>query len=650
MSGIVGTYYIDGRPVEPTMMTNMVDRLAHRGPDGADIWTSGNVGLGHRMLWTTPESLTEQLPLQRGALTITADARIDNRDELIVALELESHASKPLADSEIILAAYEKWGERCPEKLLGDFAFAIWDGRNQILFCARDYFGARPFYYHYGPRKLFTFSSEIKGLFCLPQVPQRLNEVRVGDHLASLLNDKAITFYQDIFRLPPAHRLIVSPNRFLIEPFWSLDPNRELEPASATEYAEAYLDIFSKAVKCRLRSAYPIGSALSGGLDSSSIVGVAQAELAQQNRDPLHTFSAVFDDVPESDERPYIQAVIDRGGVQPHFVRADRLNPLTQIEKMLWHQDEPFATPNLFMHCGLYSAAQQQGVRVFLDGYMGDNVVCHGWEYLIDLAQADQYYPLIKQLYGIAKRQPGYSFPSLLKSYLWELSLKQKIPNILKKAWRRSRRQTSPVTPEDNYALINPSFVERISLPSRLRADKYKPLPYLSVSKNRRFRDLLSGDMPLALEIASKAGMSFAIEPTFPFADRRLAEFCLALPSDQRIQDGRSRMIVRRALHNHLPSNVCWRSDKGNLGYNFCHTLITQKHIDLQAIFSDESGQLEPYIDLSRLRSTKKDFNYEKLSEKNLALWQIIVLSLWLGYQQNEQPALSPRLQIGYVQ
>ena len=167
MSGIIGIHYLDGRPVDRENLTKMVDILAHRGPDGADIWVDGCVGLGHRMLWTTPESLIEKLPLenQRGDLVITADARIDNRDELIAALQINNRPSDKVVDSELILAAYEKWGEDCPEHLLGDFAFAIWDERRELLFCARDHFGVKPFYYYFA-NNTFAFGSEIKALLC----------------------------------------------------------------------------------------------------------------------------------------------------------------------------------------------------------------------------------------------------------------------------------------------------------------------------------------------------------------------------------------------------------------------------------------------------------------------------------------------------
>src|SRR3989441_8528576 len=255
---------------------------------------------------------------------LTADARIDNRAELLAALGRGVEAT----DAELILGAYQRWGERAPEHLLGDFAFAIWDGRREVLFCARDHFGVKPFYYHHAPGRLFAFGSEIKALLALAEVPRRLNETRVADYLVPLLEDKEITFYEEIVRLPPAHRMTVSRDGMRIEQSWALDPTREIRLKSDAEYAAAFREIFTEAVRCRLRSAFPVGSMLSGGLDSSSIVCVARKLLAEDGGGKLHTFSAIFPDVPECDEREYIEAVLGGHGVKPHYVRGDRLSPL----------------------------------------------------------------------------------------------------------------------------------------------------------------------------------------------------------------------------------------------------------------------------------------------------------------------------------
>ncbi|HWP41854.1 MAG TPA: asparagine synthetase B, partial [Blastocatellia bacterium] len=175
MSGIFGLYHLDGRPASRSQLQEMMQSLAHRGPDGQNAWSEGAVGLGHQMLRTTPESLLENLPLANSTneIVITADARLDNRDELIELLGFGAEPREQISDSQLILAAYEAWDERCLERILGDFAFAIWDGKKQRLFCARDRFGVKPFYY-YSSAGLFAFASEIKALLSLQEIPRRL--------------------------------------------------------------------------------------------------------------------------------------------------------------------------------------------------------------------------------------------------------------------------------------------------------------------------------------------------------------------------------------------------------------------------------------------------------------------------------------------
>jgi asparagine synthase (glutamine-hydrolysing) len=178
VSAITGIFHPDGRPVERATIERMVATLTHRGPDGSGAWSAGPVGLGHQMLWTTPESLHERLPFttDRGDLTITADARIDNSDELIAVLRIRD---RQITDSQVILAAYERWGEDCPKHLIGDFAFAIWDARRQALFCARDHFGVKPFYYHHRSGRLFAFGTEMKAFLCrMPWVNGVIKEIR----------------------------------------------------------------------------------------------------------------------------------------------------------------------------------------------------------------------------------------------------------------------------------------------------------------------------------------------------------------------------------------------------------------------------------------------------------------------------------------
>ena len=314
MSAIVGIYRFtpDINNLENSL-TRMLDSLAHRGSDCKGMWIDKVIGLGNRMFWTTPESIHEKLPLKSrcGNYVITCDARIDNRDDLISALGLEKAPDEVLCDSQVILAAYEKWGEDCPCKLLGDFAFAIWNQRNCSLFCARDPVGVKPFYYHLSDR-WFGFASEIKALIALPGTPRRLDEIRVADFLAPIVANQERTFYQDIKRLPPAYTLLVlnNQNKSQLKQYWKFNPEIELTLASEEEYIETFKTLFIEAVRCRLRSAFPIGSTLSGGLDSSSIA-VTAGKILECKGQQLHTMSAIFPQAAKFDP-PLMNVLLSR--------------------------------------------------------------------------------------------------------------------------------------------------------------------------------------------------------------------------------------------------------------------------------------------------------------------------------------------------
>lgn len=623
MSAIAGIYYLDRQLVERTTLGRMVDILAHRGSDAVGIWSEEFIGLGHRMLWTTPESLHEQLPLvtQNKNLVITADARIDNREELIAALNFSNRLSEKIADSQLILGAYQKWGDRCPEKLLGDFAFAIWDSYRQKLFCARDPMGVKPFYY-YRSNRIFAFASEIKALLCLPEVPRELNELRVAYHLALLFEDQTITFYQDILRLPSAHSITVGSDKTQIQRYWSLDPTREIRLRSNQEYTEAFREIFTQAVQCRLRSAFPVGSTLSGGLDSSSITCTARNLLGSKTH--LHTFSAIFPSLPKEDlrwidERRYINAVKALEGFKSHDIHADCLNPLAEI---LWQDDEAIPAPNLYIHQALYHTAHQQGVRVFLDGLDGDSTISHGWGYLKELTFTGKWRTLLREYKQISRR---YKLPR--KQLLWKYSLKPLLIEPAVQLWRGlSRTQPTQIN-----SLINSSFAQRIGLIEHTQALLKNRSHTTRTARQEHWLNLTSGLHSYGLELADKGAAGFSLEARYPFYDRRLIEFCLALPPEQKLNQGWTRIILRRAMTDILPPEVQWRVHKANLGANFKRKLIEYEHETLNNLYN-QPQIIKPYVNLSTLQADYRQYSSQPMQSQQevINVFATVTLNKWL--------------------
>lgn len=665
MSGIVGTYCLDGRPIDPENLKRMTDILAHRGPDGSDVWISESVGLGHRMLWTTPESLLEKLPLadESEEFVITSHARIDNREELISKLNFDNYPSEKIADSQIILAAYKKWGEECPQYLLGDFAFAIWDKLKSILFCARDHFGIKPFYY-YKQNQFFAFGSEIKALLCLPQVPQQLNEVRIGDFLAMMMEDKTITTYQDVLRLPPAHSMVVSQSGISLRCYWALDPHREIKMDSDEAYAEEFRKIFTEAVRCRLRSAFPIASHLSGGLDSSAITCVARNLLLEERKTKLHTISNIFDTVKECDERRFINSVLEQGGVEPHYVYADEFGPLSDVDEIWQYEDEALLGPSHAYPWMLNKAAFQIGARVVLDGLDGDTTVCHGIPRLREIAREGNWKHFLQEAAAVAKNFEvpvfsvfkNYGIPELqaqarklrwvsfaaginqihqsfgipYRQLLLNYGIKSFIPNSLKQLWHRKRKRTS-CEPE---SLLNQDFAGRIGLDKRIKMGQS---PHeASTTREYHWRGLTAGIFPYINEQLDRYAIPFSLEVRHPFLDKRLLEFCLALPAEQKLNQGWGRIIMRRGLQDILPKAVQWRGGKTSMTPNFLHGMLKINGELLDKVMCDDLALIKAYIETDRVQAA---YDRMKSGEKesdndNITVWRAAILAMWFRRKQ----------------
>ncbi len=683
MSGIVGIFNKGDRcaprvrrPIAPHVLEQMLKTLAHRGPDGSKIWQGNGIGLGHCMLWTTPESLKEVLPYRNAAadLVITADARIDNRAELLNALALDVANASAISDSEIILAAYQKWEKDCPNHLLGDFAFAIWDSRQQTLFCARDHFGIKPFYYCNGDQ-YFIFASEIKALLSVPGVSRQLNERRIADYfLEPMLDSKSDTVYEEIFRLPPAHWVDVTAQAdFNPRGYWLLDGTASVTLPTDEDYAAAFRDIFFEAVRCRLRSAFPVGSHLSGGLDSSAITCVAH-ELIGQSSHTLHTFSNIFDRISSCDEREYFNVVLEQGRYTSHFIEADRLGPLSEWQKFFRYLDEPFLGPSHFLVHGLNQATQASGVRICLDGFDGDTVVSHGSVYFTELARQGKWETFIaeaKAVSGHFDTSPGTILLGYAMPYIAELAQKHqwltfaKRVNGISRIFKISRRKlwlqygvkpylpqwllgvvhrlkcgTQKAKPSDDIlsaiAVFNPRFAERLSIASLCKTRKLSQRHPQSVREDQD-RDLSSGAFTYVLELSDQCASAFSIEVRHPFMDKRLVEFCLALPPEQKLKNGWSRSIMRRALAGVLPEPIRWRGGKASMEENFEQGLLhTDKSIVEQALSGDGSGSAKTFLNLALLQEQWQSFTSSPRHQQaqTTAVWKGTALSLWLTLQE----------------
>ena len=646
MSAIAGIYNLDGQPVNRDDIVCMVDLLSHRGPDGAELWCEGVVGFGHLMLHTTPESLHEVLPLidKTRDLAMTCDARIDNRGELMEALGLVTAIQGELSDSQLILLAYVKWGNDCPNHLLGDFIFAIWDARKQKLFCARDHFGIKPFYYYHAPGQFFAFASEIKALWCLKEVPQCLNEIRMTDYLSFQLDDTQATFYKDVLRLPPAHFLSVDETLCSVQRYWELDPKRELILASDEEYAARFREIFTEAVRCRLRSAFSVGSMLSGGLDSSSVACVAQNILDSECKGLLPTYSGLYKNVPDCDESNFIDAVIAQGGFKPYFDASDQRGPLHNLSRILWHEDEPFRAPGLYNSWEIYKDAERTGTRILLDGHGGDEVVSDGEEYVKQLLAHKQWSKLYHELRALENndflggRSARRLWVSNIFKHTWPVNLLIRLANRLSHPVKLLLARTSRAEKEirstaDWEDFINKSLLSGNEQQQTKCEQAKKTVSYVPDSKTGHYSDLASGLVPLALEILDKAAAAAAVEARYPFYDKRLIEFCLSVPADQKLKDGWTRSLLRRAMTGILPKEVQWRNHKTYFEANLVYGLVNFDGDVLPGLADYEVQSPANYLDVDKickLYTAIVEKEHEPLSEDVYLLLCLVTLYYWL--------------------
>ena len=641
MSGIAGIYNLDGQPVERSDVARMAATLKRRGPDGSGVWCEGAVGLSHTMLWNTPESLHEQLPLvnARGDMAITAEARIDNRGELIQALGFGGRDRRQIGDSELILAAYEKWGEACPTRLLGDFAFAIWDGRREVLFCARDHFGVKPLCTYHRRGRVFVFASQVKALLALRQVPSRINEGRIADFLVGYLEgvDNTSTFYQEVYRHPPAHTLTVGPGTFETRRYWSLEPAQEIQFSSDEEYTEAFREVFTEAVRCRLRSASPPGFMMSGGMDSTSICGVARHLAAQNGNEPLRTFSAISTDEADIETRN-VQAMLKMDGLQGSTVSPDELcSLLPGFEEFLEQSDDLMDHWILHVPLPLYIAARQRGVRIMLDGVPGDNVVSEGVGYITFLLRAGRWGTAVSEAVDNSRLYAPY-YP--LWQTLYRCGRAAFVPAWGRRLWRQIRLGNS-LGEATRDTIINPAFAQRVDLLGRLetlRRSVHSTPP--STIREAQANNLNAPYITVALERYDRVAAMHSIEARHPFMDQRLVEFCLALPWTKRVRRGRSKVVLRDAMVGLLPQEVLSTPYCDHLGPQFSQAWFMLKRGYIEDALHNH---LAPeYVDVAAVqkaygRCLSQPRSIDESIDDWWYVWEAVIVASWLHGEDSER-------------
>lgn len=627
MSAITGIFLRDGSKINPQLMEKMNKKLNHRGEDGANILTSDSIGFGHQMLFNTPESLNEKLPLKEDGLIITADARIDNRKELSIELEVEDKEEIP--DSYFILKAYQRWGEKCPEKLIGDYVFAIWSEKEEKLFCARDHMGIKPFYYYLSD-EIFLFATEIKAILEILEFTPEINEKFLAEIMVLIFDDKENTFYKDIKRLPPASNIIIDSNEHKIKQYWSLDPDLKLRLNSEKEYQEKFREIFTECVRCRLRSAYPVGFEVSGGIDSSSVVSVAMKINEEEKKDlEFHSYSMFFTK-PESDETIYAKKVVEDKNIEPHFLKGDEWSPFERIEQIVLQADEPYTPFNNYINCKIASQVKKDGNKILLNGVYGDLVLTASFPYLRDLLREYHWIRFLKEFSVIRK---GFGLGYL--NGIYRFIIYPLIPKFMKKPFSKKFH----VKQIDEYLFdLKSNFAKKTDIHNILIKYNENWTKYAKSLNVYHFRTLNDGLIPFFMEFNYNLYASFSLEYWYPFLDKRLIEFLYSLPPEMKIKDGWDKYIIRSSLGGILPEENRWRIDKTSYANNFFINLLKFEDNKIGRKLNDNIEILNTFLDMDKIMELYEDFKkgilydeYKKYKYNSvMSLWGAFILAIWL--------------------
>jgi asparagine synthase (glutamine-hydrolysing) len=555
MSGIAGIYNTDGSPANEAQLQSTLRSLAHRGPDGIGTWLGGTaVMLGHRMLRATPESRFERQPLATSdnQVCVTADARIDNRDELRSALADRGISLRSDSDTELILQSYEAWGEDCPNKLLGDFAFAVWDGRKRRLFCARDPIGIKPLYYHFDGTT-FRFASTAEALLSDGTVPRRPNIRRMGLALLGRRDDRDESLFADVVRLPAAHTLCVHDGRLSKSRYWDIDPTVSIRCGSDAEYAERFLELFRSAISVRMRGGERVGVLVSGGLDSSSVACVAKRALSADSQ-ALECYSIVFNE-PSCDERQYVDALTRECGIPVIHFAEEQYRSWLELDRTAEYPGCLYS-PTLFMMGPALERAQAVQLGSILTGVGGDDILASSVSHLTDLTSQRRFGQLFRQLRSDAELLGCSRWP-LVRDYC----VRPFVPGVIRSAWRsvKGGPRDGTVPPWLNGDSLRAAGVFETAEPPSANGR-------FPCRSQQRIRDAIAGgwNTTAALDRLDGFVSHFGLDCRHPFLDRRLVEFAVAIPEDQRWSGPWRKAVLRRAMTGILPETIRTRRDKAD--------------------------------------------------------------------------------------
>lgn len=566
MCGIAGILLNTPNPAAPVYLKKMTDALTHRGPDGEGYWSNrkNTVHLGHRRLSIIDLSNNAAQPMPyAGRYQVVHNGEIYNYIEIRNFLQNKGYSFTSKSDTEVIAAAYDYWKERCLQQFDGMFAFAIWDEKEEQLFAARDRFGEKPFYY-YEDEENFVFASEMKALWKIGiertvDNKMLLNYLSLG-HVQNCV-DKEQTFFESVYSLPPSHYLHFSPatQPSRIKRYWQINKEIKIE-ISAADAVEKFAELLNSSVKRRLRSDVPVGTSLSGGLDSSTIAACIMgagkrssvedsATVFGNQSGRLQTFSALFPGF-ENDESAYIKQVTESLAIKNYPVYPTAAGLINEFEKICYHQEEPFQSSGIYAQYKVFEQARQQQVTVLLDGQGADETLA-GYPKFIHWYLQEV---LSRHKLGSAQVERK-AFQKNDQPFLWDTKniIAAFLPSHAAIQLERKEYLKTIRHPD-----LNPVFLKSVA--GREWEGIHKPI----VTKLNDILYFHTAEMGLEelLRFADRNSMAHGCEVRLPFLNHELVEFVFSLPSQLKMHEGWTKFLLRKAMDKKLPDEIVWRKEK----------------------------------------------------------------------------------------
>jgi asparagine synthase (glutamine-hydrolysing) len=562
MCGIAGIFDTRGkRPIDRDLLTRMTEALHHRGPDDGGYHVSPGTGLGHRRLSIIDLSPLGHQPLfnEDGTVCVTFNGEIYNFLDLFERLKALGHRFRSRCDTEVIVHAWEEWGEDCVQHFQGMFALAVWDEPRQTLFLARDRFGEKPLYYTVLRDKQFLFGSELKALLAHPDVRRHIDPCAVADYFSYGYVPDPRTIYSGIAKLPPAHTLTLRRGSPVPPPreYWDVTFRDGAVPQSEAALCDELTERLRKAVGLRMAADVPLGAFLSGGVDSSSVV----AMMASLSRTPVNTCSIAFD-VPEFDESRYAQQVAERFHTN-HFSRLAAVDDFALLDRLIGFYDEPFADSSA-LPTYLVCALARERVTVALSGDGGDEIFGGYRRYYWHQRECD-----VRALLPASMARPLFGAAAAIYPKLdWAprpLRAKATLQNLAREAAEAYFNTICAIPESVRMRLFSPAM--------QLDVRGYEPIDVLRRHLGRaqtedclaqvQYADLktyLPGDI---LTKVDRASMARSLEVRVPLLDHELVEWLAGVPSSLKLNGREGKYIFKKAMESQLPRDVLYRQKMG---------------------------------------------------------------------------------------